>query len=63
GFEVCIVDGVATTAPIYGNGNIWVADGTYVLSGHGEAGKWLYEHVKKGTKVTVDTQFGFVSIE
>ena len=63
GFEVCIVNGVATTAPIYGNGNIWVADGTYVLSGHGEAGKWLYAHVQKGTKVTVNTQFGFVSIE
>ena len=62
GFEVCIVEGEATSEPIYGNGNILVAEGTYVLSGHGEAGKWLYAHIQKGTKVTVNTQFGFIKI-
>jgi len=62
GWEVCIVDGVATSDAIYGNGNIWVGEGTYVLSGHGEAGRWLYAHVKKGTRVDVDTKFGFVRV-
>ena len=63
GFEVCIVDGVATTDPVYGEGNIIVADGTYVLSGHGTAGQWLFNNVKKGTRVTVDTNIGFVKVE
>lgn len=62
GWEVCIVDGVATSDAIYGNGNIWVGEGTYVLSGHGEAGRWLYGHVKKGTHVDVDTRYGFVRV-
>ena len=62
GFEVCIVNGMATSAPIYGNGNIMVAEGTYVLSGHGTAGQWLYAHVQKGTKVDVNTQYGFIRI-
>ncbi|WP_300939664.1 peptidoglycan recognition protein family protein [Bacteroides acidifaciens] len=62
GWEVCIVDGIATSDAIYGNGNIWVGEGTYVLSGHGEAGRWLYGHVKKGTRVDVDTRFGFVRV-
>ena len=62
GWEVCIVDGVATSDAIYGNGNIWVGEGTYVLSGHGEAGRWLYGNVKKGTHVDVDTRFGFVRV-
>lgn len=62
GFEVCIVDGVATSDPIYGNGNIGVAPGTYVLSGHGEAGSWLYCNVKKGTKVDISTQWGYINV-
>ena len=62
GWEVCIVDGIATSDAIYGNGNIWVGEGTYVLSGHGEAGRWLYGHVKKGSKVDVDTRYGFVRV-
>ena len=62
GWEVCIVDGVATSDAIYGNGNIWVGEGTYVLSGHGEAGRWLYGHVKKGSKVDVNTRYGFVRV-
>ncbi len=63
GFEVCIVDGVATSDAIYGNGNILVAEGTYVLSGHGTAGEWLYVHVKKGTRVEVNTQYGFINVK
>lgn len=63
GFEVCIVDGEATSDPVYGNGNILVADGTYVLSGHGTAGQWLFNNVKKGTRVHVDTNIGFVKVE
>jgi len=62
GWEVCIVDGIATSDAIYGNGNIWVGEGTYVLSGHGDAGRWLYGHVKKGTRVDVDTRYGFVRV-
>ena len=62
GWEVCIVGGVATSDAIYGNGNIWVADGTYVLSGHGDDGRWLYANVRKGTKVEVDTRYGFVRV-
>lgn len=62
GWEVCIVDGVATSDAIYGNGNIWVGEGTYVLSGHGDAGRWLYGHVKKGKNVDVDTRYGFVRV-
>ncbi len=56
------MNGTATSDAVYGNGNIWVAEGTYVLSGHGTAGKWLYENVKKGTKVHVDTRIGFVRV-
>ena len=53
------MNGTATSDAVYGNGNIWVAEGTYVLSGHGTAGKWLYENVKK---VHVDTRIGFVRV-
>lgn len=63
GFEVCIMDGIATTDPVYGEGNIMVADGTYVLSGHGTAGQWLFNNVKKGTQVHVDTKIGFIKVE
>ena len=62
GWEVCIVGGVATSDAIYGNGNIWVGEGTYVLSGHGDAGRWLYANVRKGSKVEVDTRYGFVRV-
>ena len=62
GWEVCIVEGKATSDAIYGNGNIWVAAGTYVLSGHGDAGRWLFANVKKGTKVNVDTRYGWVRV-
>ncbi|MCI8611029.1 MAG: N-acetylmuramoyl-L-alanine amidase [Clostridiales bacterium] len=62
GFEVCIVNSVATSDAVYGKGNSSVPAGGYVLSGHGDAGKWLYENVKKGTKVHVDTKFGHVKV-
>ena len=50
GFEVAIDrNAIAVSDPIYGEGNMEVpGGGGYVLSGHGEAGKWLYGASKAG---------------
>ena len=55
GFEVAIDrNAIAVSDPIYGEGNMEVpGGGGYVLSGHGEAGKWLYGAVKQGYLVAV----------
>ncbi len=55
GFEVAVdKNGIALTTPLYGKGKTPIPNGGFVLSGHGTEGKWLYSHVKKGTKIFVD---------
>lgn len=57
GYEVAIdKNGVATSNPVYGVGNMAIPKDGYVLSGHGAAGKWLSEHIKKGTKVSLSVR-------
>ena len=54
GYEVAVdKNGIAQNAPTYGTCNLTVPTGGYVLSGHEEAGYWLYKHIKKGTKVSL----------
>ena len=53
GYEVAIgKDGKATSNPVYGVGNMAIPSGGFVLSGHGDAGKWISTNVKKGKNVT-----------
>ena len=43
GWETAVdKNGIIQSDPVYGEGNMEVPAGGYVLSGHGEAGKWLY---------------------
>lgn len=44
-------DGVATSAPVYGVGNMRIPAGGCVLSGHGIYATWLLNYVKKGAKI------------
>lgn len=54
GFEVGIDrNGIALTDPIWGEGNMTVPAGGYVLSGHGTNGSWLYGNVKRGYTVSI----------
>lgn len=48
GYEVALdKNGVALENPHY-SGNTKIPEGGKVLSGHGEAGKWIYNNIKKG---------------
>ena len=63
GFEVAVdKNGVACAVPVYGKGKMKIPEGGAVLSGHGEAGKWLYSWVKKGSVIKVDKKGGFVRV-
>lgn len=54
GFEVAVDSvGVAMSRPAY-KGNTAIPKGGYVLSGHGEAGKWLYGNIQKGYIVSTE---------
>jgi N-acetylmuramoyl-L-alanine amidase len=44
-------DSVATSAPVYGVGNMRIPAGGCVLSGHGIYATWLLNYVKKGAKI------------
>ena len=51
GYEVAIdKNGVAITSPMY-KGNTKIPEGGKVLSGHGEAGKWIYNNIDQGDLV------------
>lgn len=52
GFEVPLdKNGVVLSSPRYG-GNTRIPTGGSVLSGHGEAGKWIYANAEKGFRIT-----------
>lgn len=58
GYEVAIdKNGKAMNNPIYGVGSMAIPAGGFVLSGHDEAGKWIYDNVKKGKTVTFNGSF------
>ncbi len=55
GYEVAIdKNGVVLEEPHY-SGNTKIPEGGKVLSGHGKAGEWIKENVKKGYHVWFDT--------
>jgi hypothetical protein len=45
--------GVATSAPVYGKGNMAIPSGGFVLSGHGKQSTWILENIKKGSKISL----------
>lgn len=54
GTEVAVdANGVATCAPVYGQGNMAIPAGGYVISGHGVASTWIKNNIKKGSKITI----------
>lgn len=55
GYEVAIdKTGKAMNTPVYGKGNMTIPSGGFVISGHNNAGKWIFENIKKGSTVTFD---------
>jgi len=55
GYEVAIdKNGVALENPHY-SGNTKIPEGGKVLSGHGKAGKWICDNIRKGYTVWFDT--------
>ena len=58
GYEVAIgKDGKAMSNPVYGVGSMTIPTGGFVVSGHNEAGKWIYANIKKGKTVTFNGKF------
>ena len=54
GVEVAFdANGKALSDPVEGVGNMAIPSGGFVLSGHGTAGVWIKENIKKGTKVSM----------
>lgn len=54
GTEVAVdKNGVVMGTPIYGEGNMTIPAGGYVLSGHGTKASWILEHIHKGDKITI----------
>lgn len=63
GFEVGVgADGKAFERPVYGQGNMVIPAGGFVLSGHGTAGTWLYGKVSSGTRISFDPATEVISI-
>lgn len=57
GTEVSVdSNGIATCTPVYGKGNMSIPSGGYVISGHGDASKWILEKIKKGSKITISNE-------
>lgn len=62
GYEVPIdKNGIALSNPVY-KGNNAIPVGGFVISGHGKASKWIYENIKKGYYVTVNSN-GFIYVD
>lgn len=58
GYEVAIgKDGKATSNPVYGVGSMSIPTGGFVISGHGEAGTWIYSNIKKGKTVLFNGKY------
>lgn len=58
GYEVAIdKDGKAINNPVYGVGSMAIPTGGFVVSGHGEAGRWIYANIKKGKTVTFNGKY------
>jgi hypothetical protein len=55
GTEVAFnANGVATSSPVYGVGDMKIPAGGFVLSGHGKASSWILENIKKGDKIKLN---------
>lgn len=63
GYEVAVIKGVAQSAPIYGSGNMKIPAGGWVLSGHGDSGKWMSANIKKGSKISYDSARQLITIQ
>ncbi|MBQ7836047.1 MAG: hypothetical protein IJ389_02205 [Clostridia bacterium] len=61
GAEVCIDrHGRAISSPVYGACKLDIPDGGCVLSGHGDAGKWMLENIRAGYTVFFENNRAYV---
>ena len=49
-------EGVATSDPVYGVGNMQIPSNGFVLSGHGKASDWILKNIKKGKKISISVK-------
>lgn len=64
GREVAVnCSGIAVSAPVYGKGDMPIPTGGFVLSGHGTESEWMRDHIKKGSKISVNKKSRYITVE